>query len=439
MNLSSPGIFGLLMMVILIILILLRLRIAFALIVTSIIGLLLISNVSALLGAFRSIPYSRVAVWELLPIPLFIVMGNLAFASGITDKAFGCALKWLGWLPGGLGVAAIGTCALFAACSGSSSASAGAMGRTILPVLLAQKYDKKLSTGLLAAGGLLAVMIPPSIIFVIYGVVTETSIPRLLLAGVFPGILTATMFALTISLKVKWEPALAPNRVYSNWRTRLVSLKEIWGIILLAGIIMGGIYGGIFTATEAAAVGAVAALVLALLGGRKNFFGIVESFRETVNVSAMIFILIVGAGLLAFTINLKGVPQWFVESITELNIPNFWVLLIIFGIYFLLGMFVDTISMMLVTLPVVFPVIVKLGYDPIWFGVLVVKFNEIGMITPPFGINIYVLKGVSPSYITLEDIFRGIMPFLFVELITVAILCAFPEISTWLPSRMIGQ
>ncbi len=438
MDILSPPQFGLAIALFLLLLIFLRVPIAFALITTSVIGLLFISDSRVLIHALRTIPFARIATWTLLPIPLFIIMGHFAFAAGIAEKAFGTATKWLGWLPGGLGIATIGACSLFAACSGSSVATAGTMGRTALPEMLKNNYDKRLATGIIASGGLLGIMIPPSIVMVIYGIATEQSIPLLLLAGVFPGLLTAFLFSLCILILLTIKPDLGPGRTTATWKSRLNSVKDIWGIFALAGIIMGGIYTGVFTASEAAAVGALFSLVLALLKGRKAFPAIVEGFKGTTVTSSMIFFLILGGGLLAFTISMGGVPQWSVEKIAMLHVPRIVILTIIIGIYFVLGLFVDTISMMLITLPVVFPVVLALGYDPIWFGVLIVKFNELGMITPPFGINVYVIKGVAPPDITLEDIFRGTMPFLLAELVSLAILIAFPGISLWLPYAMKG-
>ncbi len=438
MAIFSPPEFGLAIALFLLLLIFSRVPIAFALITSSIIGLLFLSDFPGLIYALQTIPFDRIATWSLLPIPLFIIMGNFAFVAGIAEKAFGAANKWLGWLPGGLGIAAIGACSLFAACSGSSVATAGVMGRTALPEMLKNKYDKRLATGIIASGGLLGIMIPPSVIFVIYGIATEQSIPRLLLAGVFPGLLTAFLFSVTILILATWKPEMTPGRSRATWKSKLSSTKDVWGIAVLAAIIMGGMYTGIFTASEAAAVGALFGLLLAVLKGRKAYQGIIEAFKGTTTTSSMIFFLIIGGGLMSFTISLGGVPQWFVGKITTLQVERIWVLIIIIGIYFLLGCFIDTISMMLITLPVVFPVITALKYDPIWFGVLVVKFVELGQITPPFGVNVYVIKGVSPPDVSLEDVFRGTFPFLIAEFVSLAILVAFPSISLWLPNAMRG-
>lgn len=441
MDLTSPPIFGSLIVVAFLILLCLRVPIAVSLTVAALAGILVISggDFNLALIAFKKIPFTQIASWSLLPIPLFIIMGSFAFAAGITQKAYRTASNWLGWMPGGLGVATMGACAMFAACSGSSVATAGTMGRVALPEMLKYGYDKKLATGTVASGGLLGIMIPPSIVFVIYGIVTETSIARLLLAGVFPGLLTALLFSLTIILMVTRNPKLAPTRVTAaTWKARIYSLKDVWGVLLLALVIMGGIYSGTFTPSEASAVGALAALILALAQGRRAWPEIKKAFLDTIATASMIFFLMVGAGLFSFTITMAGVPRWFAETITSLAVPNIVILTLIIGLYFVLGMFVDTISMMLITLPVVFPVILGLGYNPIWFGVLVVKFNELGLITPPVGVNVYVIKGVSPPGISLEDVFRGCIPFLITELVTLIILIAFPIISLWLPSMMHG-
>lgn len=433
-----PGIFCLVIFSLLLILICLRVPIAIALISTSICGLFLVGDITIIKNALGSIPYTKVASWSLLPIPLFIIMGHLAFAAGITNKAYKTAANWLGWLPGGLGVSTMAACGLFAACSGSSAAMAGTMGRLALPEMIDKGYDIKFATGTVAAGSLLGIMIPPSVVLVIYGIVTETSISRLLLAGVLPGILTLLLYALFIIIKAKRNPDIAPSIESVSWRTKLKSLKDIWGVAVIAGIILGGIYSGIFTPSEAAAVGAFVALLLALAKGRSSWPKIYEAFRETITVSSMIFFLIISAGLLSFTITIAGVPQWFAQTAAELDVLSYAIFAFIILIYFVLGMFVDTISMMLVTLPVVFPVVIALGFDPIWFGILIVKFNELGLITPPVGVVVYIIQGVSPIKISVEDAFKGTALFFLVELLTLAILIAFPFLSLWLPSAIKG-
>ena len=434
----SPAIFCIAIFGGLLVLICLRVPIAISLIATSIFGLLIIGNIEMVLDILGTIPFTRVASWSLLPIPLFILMGHLAFAAGITTKAYKTASNWVGWLPGGLALATMAACGLFAACSGSSAAMAGTMGRLALPEMLDKKYDVKFATGTVASGSLLGIMIPPSVVFVIYGIVTETSISRLLLAGVVPGLLTLFIFSAYIIIKAVINPSLAPSGDRTSLKTKIISIKDIWGVAIIATVILGGIYSGIFTPSEAAAIGAFIGLLFAIFQGRKSIPLIIEGFRETVTVSSMIFLLIIGAGLLSFTISIASVPQWFASTVTSMEVSPLFILAFIIVIYFVLGMFVDTISMMLVTLPVVFPVIIELGYDPIWFGVLIVKFNELGLITPPVGVNVYIIKGVSPVDIPIEEVFKGTMPYLLLELITLFLLISFPFLSLWLPSAMKG-
>jgi tripartite ATP-independent transporter DctM subunit len=436
--LISPGIFCAFIFGGLLLLICLRVPIAISLITISLVGLFIIGDIHMVIDILGTVPFSRVASWSLLPIPLFILMGHLAFAAGITTKAYKTASNWLGWLPGGLGLATMGACGLFAACSGSSAAMAGTMGRLALPEMLNKKYDSKFATGTVASGSLLGIMIPPSVVFVIYGIVTETSISRLLLAGVIPGLLTLLVFSAYIIIRAVINPNLAPAGNRTSWKTKILSIKDIWGVAIIAAVILGGIYSGIFTPSEAAAVGAFIGLIFAIFQGRKSLPLIIQGFRETVTVSAMIFFLIIGAGLLSFTISIAGVPQWFAACVTEMDVSPLIILAFIIIIYFVLGMFVDTISMMLVTLPVVFPVIIELGYDPIWFGVLIVKFNELGLITPPVGVNVYIIKGVAPGNIPIEEVFKGTLPYLLLELFTLFLLISFPFLSLWLPSAMKG-
>lgn len=420
----------------LILLILCKVPIAVALGTAGILGMWHLFGWEGMFGALKMLPYSNVASWSLMPVPLFILMGYFAAAGGVTDDAYRVAYKWVGRLPGGLAQASMLACGMFAAVSGSSVATAGTIGRIAIPEMLKYNYDKRLATGVVCCGGLLGVMIPPSMIFVIYGTVTQVSIGKLLIAGILPGILTIMAYALCIVILVKRRPNIAPGGESFNWVDRFKSVKDTWSILLLATCIIGGIYSGLFTPTEAAGAGAFFALLIGLRKGRQGAKGIFSSLGETARTTSMIFLLIVGSTFFSFYLSMSGVTQWVSQTVLSLSVPNWAILLLCLSIYLPLGMIIDSISLLLITLPLIFPIIQSLGYNGIWFGVLIVKLNEIAMVTPPLGINLYVIKGVSPPEVKLEDVMIGMLPFLACEMIVLAILVAFPQISLILPSFM---
>jgi tripartite ATP-independent transporter DctM subunit len=314
------------------------------------------------------------------------------------------------------------------------------MGRVSIPEMLRYGYDKKLATGSVAAAATLAVLIPPSIVMVVYAILTEVSIGRLLLGGYLPGALSALILMAMIMVRVKRDPKLAPDVPFKiTWAQRLASLKDVWGITLLILLVLGGIYSGFVTATEAAAIGALGAFVLMITAKQLSRATVRDSMLETARTTGMIFLLLVGASIFTGFMAISGVPQKLAEVIVESNLSVWAVLLIVCVVYFFLGMFLDSISMMLLTLPVLLPVLKQLDVNLIWFGIIVVKLVEIGCITPPFGITVYVVKGVVGNTVSLEDVFRGIWWFLAMEILTLVILIALPIISTILPDTMLGK
>lgn len=382
-------------------------------------------------------PFSFIASFPIVAVPLFLFMGYVAFHAGFTRDIYYTARVWLSRFSGGLALASVAGCAMFAAVSGSSLATAAAMGKLAVPEMLRYKYDPGLASGVVAASGTLGALIPPSILMILYGLFVEESVGQLLLAGFIPGVMSALIYMAMVWTRVKINPALAPAAEDVTWRERIVSLKGTWSIIALFVIVMGGIYTGIVTPTEAAATGAAGAWVLGFLARRLNIQNSKSAVLETVKTTASIFALVLGAKLFVGFVALTGVAGALTEWATSFDVAPVLIVVSLSLIYIILGTFMDPIGMMLLTLPVVTPVIQELGYDLVWFGVIMVKFLEIGLITPPVGLNVYILKGVVGDTIPLETIFKGIFWFLAMDIVTLAILIGFPEISLWLPSLML--
>jgi len=432
--------YGMLGFVVLLALIAIRMPIAFALTLVGLGGLVTLSGPDATFVLVASQIYSSVANNTLSAVPLFLLMGYFAFHAGLTSAAFDTARLWLARLPGGLAIATVAGCAMFGACAGSGVAAAGAMGRVTIPEMLRYGYDRKLAAGSVAAAATLAVLIPPSIVMVVYAILTEISIGRLLLAGYIPGILSALILMAMIWVRAARDPKLAPEVPFEiTWAQRFASLRQVWGITLLIVLVLGGIYTGFVTATEAAAIGALGAFFLMVAAKQFSRATFKDAILETARTTGMIFLLLVGASIFTGFMAISGLPQWLAEMIVDANLSMWTVILILCVVYVFLGCFLDSISMMLLTIPVLLPVLKGLDVNLIWFGIILVKLVEIGCITPPFGITVYVVKGVVGNTISLEDVFRGIWWFLAMEIFTLAILIAFPIISTILPDTMLGK
>lgn len=379
------------------------------------------------------VPYSSVASYTLTIIPLFLLMGAFALLSKISGDAYEIGNKWLSFMPGGLASATIAGCALFAATSGSSIATSGAMGKIAIDQMKQYGYDNKLACGCVAAGGLLGVMIPPSIILVLYGIITEESIGKLLMAGFLPGFLTAAVFIAGITLVVLKNPKLAPPTKAASWKERISCLKGGFGILALMVAALGTIYAGILTPTEAGAFGAFVAFIFVLMRNH-NWEGFVGALKESSQVTSTIFAIIIGASIFAKFLVIAKVPFHLSNSILGFNIPSLAILLLIFAVYVLLGCFLDPTSILVLTLPLFYPVITKLGYDGVWFGVIVTLLIEVGLVTPPVGFNVYIIKSIAPE-VPLEDIFRGVTIFIAMMLFVLTLLVTFPQIVLYLPAK----
>jgi tripartite ATP-independent transporter DctM subunit len=424
----------------LIALIAIRTPIAFSLALVGFAGLCWIGGTSLAMTFLGGDLFSSVASFSLTAVPLFLLMGHFAFYAGLTRDAFDSARIWFSRLPGGLAIATVLACAIFGAASGSGVAAAAALGRITVPEMLRYNYDKGLATGTIAAAATLDVLIPPSVIMVIYAVFVEQSVGRLLIAGILPGILSAAAFMLMLYIRVKLKPELAPPVEFRpTWRDHFAAFYNVWGIALLFGMVMGGIYSGFVTATEAGALGAFGAFVLMICVGELRWSTFRETIEVTARTTAMIFLIFIAATIFTRFIAITGAPQALAQSVIGLGLGPTSFVVLISVLYIFLGMFLDSISMMLLTLPVLLPILTKLNVDLIWFGIVVVKLIQIGAITPPFGVTVYVIKGVVGDQVPLETIFKGIGWFLVVELITLSILIAFPEISLWLPNQMMGK
>ncbi|MFM9846784.1 MAG: TRAP transporter large permease [Hyphomicrobiaceae bacterium] len=421
---------GLAIIGLLLVLLLCRLPIAFALAGAGMVGLLWARPVRAVEFLLSTFAYSATANFAYVVLPLFLFMGSMAFSAGLSRQAFDAGQKWLGRIPGGLAAATVFGCAAFSTICGSSVATASTMARVALPEMLRKGYAGSLAAGCIAAGGTLGVLIPPSGILVVYSIITDVSLVKLFVAAFVPGILTAIIYVIGIMIWVKLKPEIAPDprdEAIPTWKERVASIGRTWELGLLFAAVMGTIYLGVATATEAAALGAFFALISVLRRpGRKN--AVLEGLRETGTATCSIFALIIGAGLFSLGLSTTGLPVKLAAMVTDLNLSQTATILIILIPFLILGCFVDGLSMILITMPIVFPIVTAIKFDGVLFGLLVVKMVEIGAITPPVGLNAFVVKSMAPN-IELKDVFLGCVPFVIMELIIVGLLIAFPQIS----------
>jgi tripartite ATP-independent transporter DctM subunit len=406
----------------------------------ALIGFLGIWNLVGLmpaLGALGLVPYSKAASYAFTVLPLFILMGYFAFNAGLATKAFETGKRWMGHLPGGLAMATITACAAFGACCGMSVATSAIMGRLVIPEMEKLHYKPHLAAGVVAASGTFAAMIPPSGIMVVYAIMAEVSVGKMLMAGLFPGIITAIFYGAMLYVRVKRYPSLTGDTIQPYpWKERIKYLPQLWSVFVIALVIIGGIYTGIFTPTEAAAIGASVSLLLLLIANKKDRWSLFKkSIAETAQTTAMVFLIIVGIVIFAKFLALSRLPYSIVEWISELNMNRYAVLVCMIFFYIGLGMFMESIGMLLLSIPVALPIIESFGFSPIWFGVIVVKTIEIALVTPPVGLNVYVIKGVAP-HIAIEDIFRGSIPFILMDILIIMMMMAFPQIVMFIPNQM---
>ncbi len=411
----------------------LRVPIAFAMGIVGFVGLGLLRNWNVALASATAVIYESGFSYQFSVLPLFILMGNFVTRAGLSQELYRAAYTFIGHLRGGLAMSTIVGCAGFGAICGSSIATAATFAKVSYPSMRKFGYSDALAAGSIAAGGTLGILIPPSVIMVIYGIMTETSIGKLFAAGILPGILATFLLCCAVAVTTHRDPAAGPPGERSTWPERLEALKGVWGVLVLFVIVMGGIYGGIFTATEGASIGAVGGLMFAWLRRTLTWRVLYEILVESTRTTAMLFAILIGALIFANFANFTSMPGDLRSFVAQFQLHPIWVIVAICFVYILLGTAMEELSMILLTVPVFFPLVMSLGFDPVWFGIIVVVVVEIGLISPPVGMNIFVLRTLIPS-IPLAAVFRGVTPFVIADVVRLFILVAFPAISLFLPN-----
>jgi len=416
-------------------LILLHVPIGVAMGVSGVVGTGLIIGWEPALTLVATEPTSAIANEGLGVVALFLLMGNLAFVGGLSAELYRLFQAFVGHRRGGLALATIGSCAGFGAVCGSAVATTATMARVALPEMLQRGYAQPLAAGAVAAGGTLGIIIPPSVVLILYGVLTENSILALFVGSIVPGLIATALYLVAVVAVVIWRPASAPVGQPAPWRERWRTLLQSWAVVVLALVVGVGIYSGVFTVTEGASVGASFALLLTWARGRLGMSNFLTAMRDTAKGTGLVFVMIIGASIFGYFVSLSGMPGKVVEGIETLGWPPLAVLALLMVLYLIGGAFFDEIALMILTLPFVYPLIVSMGYDPIWWGIINVVIIELGMIIPPIGINVFVLKGVARD-IPLTTIYRGVAPFIAVDIVRLAILILFPVLVLWLPRQL---
>lgn len=432
----SPELVGLVGIAALIASLFLGMWIGLAMAFLGFLGFAYLGGINAALGIMATVPYSTIANYSVAVVPLFLLMGNVASNTGISGDLYKAGYTWMGHLPGGLAMGTIGACAGFAAICGSSIAAAATMSKVVLPEMEKYKYDPKLATGSVAAGGTLGILIPPSLGFIVYGLLTQQSIGKLFMAGVLPGILLVAFFIIQIFVMARLSPHMAPPGPRVSFVTKLASLRFTWAMLLLFVLVMGGIYTGLFTPSEAGAIGAFGSIVITFFGRRLTGRNLLAAILDTGQTTAMVFLLLVGAMIFMRFLSITKLPFTVADFVSQLAFPPYLLLALIIIIFIIIGMFMEILSSLALTLPIIFPVILAVGFDPIWFGVIMVVVCEMGLVTPPVGMNIFIIAGVSDM--PASTIFRGSFPFVLAMLVCVVILTIFPQIALFLPNMMGG-
>ncbi len=432
MSLTTIGIIGI---VLLIIFLFSKMPVGFVMALLGFLGFSYVRSIDAGLSLLARDVFETFSSYSLTVIPLFVFMGQIAFHSGISRRLYDSVYVFMGHYRGGLAIATIGACAGFSAISGSTNATAATMATVTLPEMRRYNYDMSLATGTVAAGGSLGILIPPSVIFIIYGVMTEQSVGKLFAAGIFPGILLAFLFILTVYIRVRMNPELAPQGPKATFKEKARSFIGVLETMIIFSLVMGGLFFGIFTPTEAASVGAFLALLVAILRGQLTWIGFVQSLMDTTRISCMVMVIVTGAVVFGHFMAITRIPFDLANWVSTLPLPNYAIMGVIVLMYLFGGCFMDALAMIMLTIPIFYPVATSLGFHPIWFGVIIVLVTEMGVITPPVGVNVYVVHGIVKD-IPLEVIFKGVAPFVLALLACVAILLAFPQIALFLPGLM---
>ena len=431
----SPLSVGIIGIFFLFLLLALRMQIGFSMALVGFLGFAVLSSLGSSFAIMGMEPFKIGAAYSLTVIPLFILMGQFANHSKMGFEIYQTVYRWIGFLPGGLSMATIGACGGFAAISGSSLAAAATMGMVALPEMKRFKYDNALATGCVAAGGTLGILIPPSTVMIIYGILTEQPIATLFVAGILPGLLLTGLFILTVYVVTKIKPDLGPPGPKFSMKERIYSLKDTWSIFSLFLLVIGGLYTGWFTPSEAAGVGAFGAFVITLVKKRLTWDNLKESLAQTVRTTAMVFLILIGAHIFGYFLTISQIPDQLSILATEWGLSKYAILAIIIFAYIIMGCFMEGLALMVLTIPIVYPLVLELGFDPIWFGVIITLVMEMSLITPPVGINVFIISGISKD-VPMYVIFRGIIPFWCAMLVCVIFLILFPQIALWLPLTM---
>ncbi len=432
MSLTLIGLIGIAVMFLLL---MLGVPIAFSMALTGAVGIWILEGPGPALAHTLLIPWDEGRSFVFVTIPLFVLMGQLVFHTGLASDLYDGVRTWIGKIPGGMAITSVVACGAFGAVTGSSIATVATMGAIVMPEMRRYKYHPRLATGSLAASGTLGILIPPSLIFIFYGVMTETSIGALFIAGIMPGILTAVMFSAIILVRCMITPSLGPPGPGSTWKERWTSTIGLMPILGLFLLVIGGIYGGIFTPTEAAGVGCAGVLVTAAFRRRLSGSAMSKALEETALISAMIFAIIMGGYLVARFLAITGITEDLVSILVGMELGRVSFLLLLVLLYLVLGAMLDVFGMLVLTIPFLMPVVSELGISPIWFGVFAVVMAELALVTPPVGANVFVMRRTAPE-VPMGEIFMGVLPFVIGELVVIALLIAFPEIALWLPGKM---
>lgn len=432
----SPFAIGCLGMIALLLSICARLPIGVGMVLVGTAGFAAIAGVEPAVGLARGVPYETFVQYSYSVVPLFLLMGQFAFKSGVSEDLYWAVNKWMGNMRGGLAMATVAACSGFAAICGSSVACAATMGVVALPEMRKFKYSDALATGAIAAGGTIGIMIPPSTVMVLYGIITEQSIGALFMAGFLPGILQALLYMGTISVLVRRNPALGPRGNPASPREKVAALGRVWGVLALFAVVIGGLYAGVFTPNEAAGAGAFGAFVLSLCKRSLSWKTFTGSLRDAVKTTGMCYMILLGAMFFGYFLAVSRVPNEVAELLIGFQLPPYVILIAILALMLLLGCFMDSMTIVLLTVPIFFPVIQQLNIDPIWFGILVVKVTEMGLITPPVGLNLFVIKGAAGDGVSMRTVFQGALPFIVADVVHITLLLLFPWISMALPNLL---
>jgi len=429
----NPAVVGLIGIGLLVFLFMLKMPVAFAMALVGFLGFAYLTTPEAALTLLGRDIFDTFSSYPLSVIPMFILMGTFAFASGISQRLFRTTYTWIGHWRGGLTIATVFASAGFGAICGSSTATAATMGKISLPEMKKYNYDDSLATGTVAAAGTLGILIPPSTVLIVYGILTEESIGKLFVAGVLPGILLSILFAATVALLCWRNPTLGPAGAPFSWKERLQALTGMIEAMILFALAIGGLFAGLFSPTQSGAIGAGGALIIGLARRQLSWQGFIDACKDGLRTACMVLFIIMGAVVFTHFMAVSRLPFILAEWLGGLPIHPMAVMGIIIVIYFIGGFFMDAMGLIVVTIPIFFPIVLKLGFDPIWFGVIIVLVGEMGVITPPVGVNVFVIKGIAPD-IPLQTIFKGIFPFLIALIIFTVLILFVPEIATYLPS-----